>query len=453
MASAADVAEAPRARPVRSSAPGPECAPAVPATRDTFVLEAHTLRPGVLLKGTSRFDDDIWDLTPALHKLHDRAQRLHFASLPTRYQHAAKVLCHAVLSGPLPPGEKRPKLCTVRSMFSSLKDLSTWLDEHGGPPIAALTGDDLQAYQKHLLKKYPDTESVRSQRRRAVRYFWRFRASLGEEALSFDPFHLDDWGEPKATSTENATARIPEEAHGRLLTWALRFIDDFADDILVADTAWRASRQLLGAREWSLKHGRPIRKAVEELLAEHIAQGRPLPGHRGRANRLQIGVQLGTTASAIWFARGMLDEAAAIVGVEERTCMAVPITATVDGKPWLNGVTTYHLHDDSLFALARMLQTACYIVIAFLSGMRDSEVKHLRRGCLTVRGMPTATHTGGGSTASPSKAKTTRRAFPPPGSWVRPFPARSECWNGSSLHGSPSCSPGSTTAPAASSHR
>ena len=31
-----------------------------------------------------------------------------------------------------------------------------------------------------------------------------------------------------------------------------------------------------------------------------------------------------------------------------------------------------------------MLYAACYITIAFLSGMRDSEVKHLRRGCLRV---------------------------------------------------------------------
>src|SRR5262249_44916115 len=34
--------------------------------------------------------------------------------------------------------------------------------------------------------------------------------------------------------------------------------------------------------------------------------------------------------------------------------------------------------------LTRMLQTACYIVIAYLSGMRDSEIKHMRRGCVSI---------------------------------------------------------------------
>ncbi|HEY4853074.1 MAG TPA: hypothetical protein VII22_19980 [Streptosporangiaceae bacterium] len=31
-----------------------------------------------------------------------------------------------------------------------------------------------------------------------------------------------------------------------------------------------------------------------------------------------------------------------------------------------------------------MLQTACYILIAYLTGMRDSEIKHLTRGCVTT---------------------------------------------------------------------
>ena len=34
--------------------------------------------------------------------------------------------------------------------------------------------------------------------------------------------------------------------------------------------------------------------------------------------------------------------------------------------------------------LGLLLQTAAWVTIAYLSGMRDSEVKHLRRGCLSV---------------------------------------------------------------------
>lgn len=353
-------------------------------TPHTRVLHAHTLRPGFGLEDTSRFMDDIWDLTPACHKLHERSLTLHFGTLPVCYRHTAKMLCYAVLSGPLPPGETRPKIATVRSLFTALKGFLQWLDRHGGPPIGALTGGDLEAYQKYLLKEHPKSASARQDGRRAARHFWRFRTALGEEALSFDPRHLDDWGESREASAENVTARIPEEVHGPLLAWALKFIDDFSTDILTADATWRAARRPLPAKEWALRHGRPVRQAVEELIAQHIAENRPLPGHRGRPNRLQIAIQMGCTVGAVWFARGMLDEAATIVGVDDRTAMATPITASIDGKPWLTCISTYQEHDDSMFQLARLLQIACYIVIAFLSGMRDSEVKHLQRGCLSI---------------------------------------------------------------------
>jgi hypothetical protein len=55
---------------------------------------------------------------------------------------------------------------------------------------------------------------------------------------------------------------------------------------------------------------------------------------------------------------------------------------------WLDKIDYSGKGDDSVGTLARMLQTASYIVIAALSGMRDSEIKHLRRGCLAVRRGP-----------------------------------------------------------------
>lgn len=50
----------------------------------------------------------------------------------------------------------------------------------------------------------------------------------------------------------------------------------------------------------------------------------------------------------------------------------------------IEGISLDPVRDDSLTVLTQMLQASCYIVIAFLSGMRDSEIKHLRSGCCTV---------------------------------------------------------------------
>jgi hypothetical protein len=65
--------------------------------------------------------------------------------------------------------------------------------------------------------------------------------------------------------------------------------------------------------------------------------------------------------------------------VADTAYLRTEIRAQIDGRPW-----TEQIGYDQIDELSRMLQTACWIVIAYLSGMRDSEVKHLKRGCLTV---------------------------------------------------------------------
>ncbi|MGQ4406697.1 hypothetical protein ACN6K4_002119 [Streptomyces hayashii] len=110
---------------------------------------------------------------------------------------------------------------------------------------------------------------------------WRWWQYLGDDALRFDPRHLNGWGESKqARRGENATDRLPEEIHGPLLGWALRFIDDFAPDILAADRKWQESRS---PRPTS-KHHRNLEAKLADLVTEYVEASRPLPGHRGRPN-------------------------------------------------------------------------------------------------------------------------------------------------------------------------
>ena len=77
-------------------------------------------------------------------------------------------------------------------------------------------------------------------------------------------------------------------------------------------------------------------------------------------------------------------EAAALVGVSDYIELNAKITGRLDGNPWIDGICTEPSRDDSIAVLTQVLQAACYIVIAFLSGMRDCEVKHLRKGCVSV---------------------------------------------------------------------
>jgi integrase len=56
--------------------------------------------------------------------------------------------------------------------------------------------------------------------------------------------------------------------------------------------------------------------------------------------------------------------------------LGVPITATVDGAPWIDTIDYYEVE-----TLTRHLRTAAFVVTAYLTGMRASEVLALEVGC------------------------------------------------------------------------
>jgi hypothetical protein len=95
----------------------------------------------------------------------------------------------------------------------------------------------VDAYRKHLLQNGL-SGTWRAALRRTVHKLWIYRRQLRDH-LSFDPsVALDGWheGDTKATRGENSTDRIPEQVLGPLLVWSLRYVQDFASDILRART-------------------------------------------------------------------------------------------------------------------------------------------------------------------------------------------------------------------------
>ena len=76
------------------------------------------LRAGRVLEFTSRFSDDVWDLGPAMLKKHERRFILDFRLIPASHREVGKELCYAMLGGPVPPGEDRPAVATVRTSFT-----------------------------------------------------------------------------------------------------------------------------------------------------------------------------------------------------------------------------------------------------------------------------------------------------------------------------------------------
>jgi integrase len=344
-----------------------------------YVLHSRPLRAEATIADTAQFDDPAWPLTPATLQGQGRGLTLDFETAPAQHRQALKALSYALLSGPLPPDERRPSISSVVSIFYNVRVFLRWLDaNHPDTVLATVSEDTLSNYQRHLLENHR-SHTRRQTLRASVVFMWRFRRNLALDGLRLDPRTVSGWFEPRSQTrvlSENARARIPEGVHSRLLVWALRFVDDFSDDILEAANRWDTLRGRRPAAPWGT-----VREMVTSYLDDARATGRPLPGFDGQVSYNSLARLIGCHRASLEEHVAAIAFTAAITGISEYAYLNLDVAGVIDERPWIKGVALDPMRDDSLTVLTQMLQAACYIVIAFLSGMRDSEVKHLRTGC------------------------------------------------------------------------
>ncbi|MGC5002633.1 hypothetical protein [Streptomyces sp. DT203] len=364
---------------------------------DELVLSKRLLNPAADLASTSRFRDEIWDLGSALYMAHSRRLQLNFTTLPARFRQTAKELFFATLRNDHPYGQHEQRIQTVHTHFSSVKAFLVWVDERGVQALSGLDQDDFEAYGHHVTN-LDVSASVVSKKRSAARSLWIYRKKLSGDTLSSDPQIVWDAipaGGIRSSNNrhgENATERIPEEVLAPLLRWALRWVEDFADDVLRAQREWLQLRSLTYAPNGVINGSTPLER-LTAVLDRYRGAGRPLPGltqqvlqMQTKTPSLQVNaahiareahMHVATIKKQATY-RHLIQAAAEELGVGD-TYFQTEVGGLLEGQPWLPG-----LRWDDIAEYVRLLQTACYIVIAYLSGMRESEVKHMKRGCLTI---------------------------------------------------------------------
>ncbi|MGK5627972.1 hypothetical protein ACSNOD_05840 [Streptomyces sp. URMC 123] len=133
---------------------------------------------------------------------------------------------------------------------------------------------------------------------------------------------------------ENSTEPLDPQVLGPLLVWAIRFVDDFADDILAA---WSERCRLFAAASANQATAKS-QVALEEFLLPRVRSGTPLPSIRqkGRSTlaRTYIAALTGVSTSRVnRFATkhqlyGLLAERPGA------SPLHVPIRGQIEGKPW-----------------------------------------------------------------------------------------------------------------------
>lgn len=358
---------------------------------DAFVLAGRPLLPGVRLADTSRFHEDVWRLKHAQVQRHQTELVMNFRRIPERFRQVTKETIYTLLAGDLPPGcEAIRTIVTIRGYWADLLTVLAWMERRGTPAVSAITGADVEAFAQHTggLRVSQDTKDSYH---RALRLLWLCRTKISDPLL-FDPAVLIAGlrqGKSRSTTRrarENATDRIPEQVLSPYMVWALRWINDFADDVVGAHDEWQhLNRWAMPSRR--RRGQKPIgrnqaAKLLGRVLNRYRAEGRPLPGWQGEVNRSHLARECRVERTSLGeqtIGGKMISDVVGELGIADATYLRAPVRGLLDDKPWRGPIEYTEVEP-----LTRMLQTACYIVIAFLSGMRDSEVKHLKRGCVSV---------------------------------------------------------------------
>lgn len=380
------------------------------------VLASVPLKPGFDRSNLSRYGDANWDLGPAVFR--ENARRCHvtinFESVEhTGVREALREFLYARLNVDLPGHRKRLPPGSVRQVFNRARRFFEFVrDELGDLNAHRVDQQILDRYARHLKSGRTRQPAMVAQLLEIPFDLRAYRDHLPSIGLSFEP-----WSDRSPARVagyrfvrENLTPRIPEQIITPLLSWSLRYVTMFATDIFAAReelgrlearcSALIKSDQALERKERRIRQRKRLRDYFDHLRREgrgvpvwgtahngmtlrHPETGEVTPPVNSHLLHLHIGIDaVAEPRMHIQLVNGAPRSITAAVrelGVETGG-MDTPIAILPEtGTPWRPRFDAKTLAHEE-----RMLQTAAYILCAYLTGMRDCEVQAMQRGCLTL---------------------------------------------------------------------
>ncbi|MFC7940221.1 integrase [Streptomyces sp. NPDC057387] len=365
---------------------------------DTYVLAMPTPASPVVLPQwispgnthpNSRYQDAIWSMAPLIDNPGTGLVKLHWKNCPELLRDQVKLAAWTMLNGQLRPTYLQTRGVQARSRSGAPDMLATclewmrlarWLHERQITSLGACTETEWRAYARERLHQVSrDTAAIICVR---LANLWAFdQLSARPSGIARPPWEtegVDDFlpSASTAASGENATEPLDPLVLGPLLIWAIRFVDDFADDILAA---WAERRRLVAVAA-ATKASPAGWAALKEWLLPMAQAGHPLPASSEKRD-----IQMATTyiAALTGSNRGQVSRfvqqhgLAEIAAARPGPCpLRAPVAGQINGKPWRE-----HVDFNEAAELMRHLGTAATIILLYLTGMRPQEVQGLRSGC------------------------------------------------------------------------
>jgi hypothetical protein len=375
------------------------------------VLATAPLKPGFERSELSRFGDDSWDLSPAVFRNNARRCHItvHFSAIADIQQaRLLRQFLYARLNFDipgarlrLPPGSVRQGLNRAQRFFDFVRTRC------GACDLSLVNQAVLDAYRIHLQttgSRQPEQVAMLLE---TVMDLHRYRHHLSCGGLAILPWkgRFSTCVAGVRQSKENKTPRIPEDVIGPLIRWSMKYVTSFASDILSARAELSALEtqcerfliedEHLGRAE---RHNRRIER-VAAFIEQRRADGRGMPywsampavhrrpGIQGAGSpclnyhliRLHAGARHTSSVSQKPTIARMILSAARDLG-SEIGGLDTKISSDSDtGLAWRSRFDVQTIISEEL-----SLQTACYILCAYLTGMRDCEVQAMNAGCLSI---------------------------------------------------------------------
>ncbi|WP_405993368.1 integrase [Streptomyces sp. NBC_00986] len=342
----------------------------------------------------NRYGAPSWPMAPLIDNPSAPRHTIHWTEFPDGTREEFRLIAwHMVnralpdtfLVGKVPSWRTRQSPSAIYQASLAWRHFAHWLDKRGITGLDGCTEEVFHDYGLRLSLQPGVGRSTTGQRLTALTRLWAFdEGCVLPRGIAEPPWNREGQDDylPAATSLggENGTEPISPDTMGPLLIWALRVVEDFADDILAA---WTENRRLT-ARVAQAKATPAARAQLKTYFTGLIERGQPIPTHDkpgGRrfaltyiagingAPQSQTNAVVASRPGGLGLSQYMLDNPGGCP-------LAIPVTGLVDGKPWKPV-----LDFTEALALMRHLGTAAFIVLSYLTGMRPQEVLGLRTGC------------------------------------------------------------------------
>jgi hypothetical protein len=334
------------------------------------------------------FGAPVWPITFTSDNPSVAQRQIHWATFPTGLREQFRHAAWALLNIPIPDRHlagrsvamrARLSILRVHNTIDSWRTLATWLDGREISTLADVSTQVLTDYSIYLAKTRKLARNTAVSQLVALTRLHlcalHLPASMRIGVPPWENEGFDDYLPAATTTGENATEPISPATMGPLLVWALKFVEEFAVDILTARTEHQRLREIVAAhRDHPRRQGPP--PALTTYLNEVASAGGPLP------TRPQPGPGFAPSAATAYIAAITNSPLGSVQRALKKphwrrhlathpdgpSPLDVAITGTIDSAPWVDSINYYDVEP-----LTRHLATACFVVIAYLTGMRVSE--------------------------------------------------------------------------------